>query len=289
MASNVKLINIVFDLICFILVFIVFLVIKITLYGSAEGLYPAKQGFLCGDTSIQKPLKENYLGHEVVDPLSFIIPIVVILIVEGCNNMTRSDEEQDEDEESYGPITLKPWIASMISLMFVFVCGGFLNGIITDLSKITVGRLRPTFGAVCKANVTQAACQQGYVTSEVCTGDPYDVKIAQLSFPSGHSSISMYGMLFLAFYIQSAVRTEAKLMKPLLQIVLVSLSLFVGLSRLADNSNFMSDIAAGFLLGAIIAWLFAFKVLKLFAIRIRKPKVYTLLPQQRQTSIKEAE
>lgn len=44
-------------------------------------------------------------------------------------------------------------------------------------------------------------------------------------------------------------------MKPLLEIVLVSLSLFVGLSRLVDNSHFMTDVVAGFILGAIFAWL----------------------------------
>lgn len=78
MASNVKLINFVFDSICFTLVFIAFMVIKISLYGTTEGLYPTKQGFLCGDTSIQKPLKEEYLRYEVVCSLSYIIPIVVV-------------------------------------------------------------------------------------------------------------------------------------------------------------------------------------------------------------------
>lgn len=282
MASNVKLINFVFDSICFMVVLIVFIVIKITLYGTTKGLYPTKQGFLCGDTSIQKPLKEDYLRHEVVCSLSYIIPIVVILIVEISNNMTRSDEDQEEEEEeeeSYGLIKLKPWIASMISLIFVFVFGGFLTEVVVDLSKTSVGKLRPSFLTVCLANTSQADCQQGYVTKDVCTGDPYDVKMARLSFPSGHSAISMYGMLFLAFYIHSAVKTETKLMKPLLQIVLVSLSLFVGLSRLADNSHFLTDVMAGFILGAIFTWLIACKVLKLFAIRVRKPKVYTLLPQ----------
>ena len=57
------------------------------------------------------------------------------------------------------------------------------------------------------------------------------------------------------FYIHSAVKTETKLMKPLLQIVLVSLSLFVGLSQLADNSHFLTDVVAGFILGAIFTWL----------------------------------
>ena len=78
MASNIKLINFVFDSICFVVVLTVFIVIKITLYGTTEGLYPTKQGFVCGDTSIQKPLKEDYLSYEVVCPLSYVIPVVVV-------------------------------------------------------------------------------------------------------------------------------------------------------------------------------------------------------------------
>lgn len=78
MASNIKLINFVFDSICFVAVLTVLIVIKITLYGTTEGLYPTKQGFLCGDTSIQKPIKEDYLRYEVVCTLSYIIPIVVV-------------------------------------------------------------------------------------------------------------------------------------------------------------------------------------------------------------------
>lgn len=66
----------------------------------------------------------------------------------------------------------------MISLIFVFIFGGFLTQIIADLSKLTVGRLRPSFTAVCQANVTQADCQ-GYVTRDICTGDPYKVKMAR--------------------------------------------------------------------------------------------------------------
>lgn len=68
----------------------------------------------------------------------------------------------------------------MISLIFVFVFGGFLTEIVVELSKVSVGELRPSFLAVCKANTSQADCQQGYVTKDVCTGDPFDVKIARL-------------------------------------------------------------------------------------------------------------
>ena len=51
------------------------------------------------------------------------------------------------------------------------------------------------------------------------------------------------------------MKTETKLIKPLLQIVVVSLALFLGLSRIAENAHFLSDVVAGFVLGAIIAWL----------------------------------
>lgn len=50
------------------------------------------------------------------------------------------------------------------------------------------------------------------------------------------------------------MRTETKLLKPLLQTVAVSLSLFVGWSRIADNRHFLSDVVAGFILGGIMAW-----------------------------------
>lgn len=284
MASKIKLTNILVDLLCFLVVLVLVIASEVFIYGTDEGLYPFKRNFLCGDTSIQWPKKESTVPFSINAALSFVVPIVVIFIVEVSNNMGKSENDQeDEEPESFGFFSLKPWVTNMFSLIFVFVFGGFLSQIVTDLSKLTVGRLRPSFMAACKANLTGPDCQ-GYVTRDVCTGDLFEIKLASMSFPSGHSSISMYGMLFLALYLQAAVRTETKLLKPLLQVVAVSLSLFVGWSRIADNKHFLTDVLAGFVLGAIFAWFVAFKILKLFAIRIRKPKVYTLLPQQQRTS-----
>ena len=47
------------------------------------------------------------------------------------------------------------------------------------------------------------------------------------------------------------MRTETKLLKPLLQVVAVLLSLFVGWSRIADNKHFLTDVLARFVFGAI--------------------------------------
>ena len=52
-------------------------------------------------------------------------------------------------------------------------------------------------------------------------------------------------------YLQAAVRTETKLLKPLLQVAAVLLSLFVGWSRIADNKHFLTDVLARFEFGAI--------------------------------------
>ena len=80
MARDSKLINIAFDLICFILVLIDFIVTKTLLYGTTEKLYPVRQGFFCEDTSIRLPFQESYLSYPIVDSLSFVIPILVVSI-----------------------------------------------------------------------------------------------------------------------------------------------------------------------------------------------------------------
>ena len=78
MASNTKRINITFDLICFMLVLVLFIMIKTLIYGTNEGLYPTKRGFLCGDRSIQWPFKESTIPPVTNNVLSYIIPIVVV-------------------------------------------------------------------------------------------------------------------------------------------------------------------------------------------------------------------
>ena len=68
------------------------------------------------------------------------------------------------------------------------------------------------------------------------------------------------------------MRTETKLLKPLLQVVAVSLSLFVGWSRIADNKHFLTDVLAGFVLGAVFAW---FVVSRALTFAVIKPSSTT--------------
>jgi len=57
----------------------------------------------------------------------------------------------------------------------MFGFGALITNLFTDMGKATVGRLRPYFITICKPNNTLLNCSQGYITEDICTGDPKDV------------------------------------------------------------------------------------------------------------------
>ena len=78
MSSKSKLVDLLFDSTCFFLIFILFIVVRILIFGTNEGLYPTKNAFLCEDTNINWPYQEESVGVAVITFLSYIIPIVVV-------------------------------------------------------------------------------------------------------------------------------------------------------------------------------------------------------------------
>lgn len=80
------------------------------------------------------------------------------------------------------------------------------------------------------------------------------IEESRLSFPSGHSSLSFYSMLFLILFIQQTWKcTRFGLMPRLIQFCLFSLAVFISLSRLIDNKHHPSDVIAGALLGTLVS------------------------------------
>lgn len=60
----------------------------------------------------------------------------------------------------------------------------------------------------------------------------------RLSFPSGHASFSAYTMLFVVFYLQSRMTwSGSKFLRPTIQIAVLLLAWFTGLSRVADHKH----------------------------------------------------
>ncbi|CAG5117277.1 unnamed protein product, partial [Candidula unifasciata] len=74
-----------------------------------------------------------------------------------------------------------------------------------------------------------------------------------LSFPSGHSSFSMYCMLYLILYLQARVTCQAvTLVRPLAQLIFFCLGFFTCLSRISDYKHHWSDVLSGSVLGMVV-------------------------------------
>ncbi|XP_053557257.1 phospholipid phosphatase 1 isoform X3 [Bombina bombina] len=146
------------------------------------------------------------------------------------------------------------YVSTIYKAIGTFIFGAAVSQSLTDIAKYTIGRLRPHFIDVCKPNWSQINCSLGYIENFVCEGDAVKTNEARVSFYSGHSSFSMYCMLFLALYLQSRMKGDwARLIRPTLQFAFVAVSVYVGLSRVSDYKHHWSDVLTGLIQGAIVA------------------------------------
>ncbi|XP_066233799.1 phospholipid phosphatase 1 isoform X3 [Saccopteryx leptura] len=146
------------------------------------------------------------------------------------------------------------YVATIYKAIGTFLFGAAASQSLTDIAKYSIGRLRPHFLDVCDPDWSKINCSEGYIENYICRGNAVKVKEGRLSFYSGHSSFSMYCMLFLALYLQARMKADwARLLRPTLQFGLVALSIYVGLSRVSDYKHHWSDVLTGLIQGALVA------------------------------------
>ena len=127
-----------------------------------------------------------------------------------------------------------------------------LSETVTQLIKYSVQRRRPNFYALCGWSLEQRKC----------TAD-FDKQVeAQLSFPSGHSSLTFGAMTFLALYFLGRVGLQRKNYSVTARILALSCCIIPGSwafavasSRVIDHWHHPSDVVAGALLGILSAML----------------------------------
>ncbi|XP_053446526.1 phospholipid phosphatase 1 isoform X1 [Nycticebus coucang] len=157
------------------------------------------------------------------------------------------------------------YIATIYKAIGTFLFGAAASQSLTDIAKYSIGRLRPHFLDVCDPDWSKINCSDGYIENYICRGNAEKVKEGRLSFYSGHSSFSMYCMLFLALYLQARMKGDwARLLRPTLQFGLVAASIYVGLSRVSDYKHHWSDVLTGLIQGALVAILVAVYVSDFF-------------------------
>ncbi len=104
-----------------------------------------------------------------------------------------------------------------------------LSGIIADLLKYSIGRARPKLFPA-----------SGDFAFHLFSGDS-----SWASFPSGHATTAF------------ALGLSLALLFTRLRWVFLSLALWIAMSRLFISAHYPSDVLAGGLLGALVAWLIA--------------------------------
>jgi phosphatidate phosphatase len=137
----------------------------------------------------------------------------------------------------------------------ILAFGAACSQLTTDIAKYTIGRLRPHFISVCQPVFTDgSSCSDSknfyrYMEEFSCTNDDSSkrkLKEMRLSFPSGHSSFSMYTMVFAALYLHCRMEWNgSKLAKHFLQFFFISLAWFTALSRISDYKHHWSGKKRG--------------------------------------------
>ncbi|XP_037744054.1 phospholipid phosphatase 3 [Chelonia mydas] len=243
---------VVLDIVCLLVASVPFLVCEVGL------VPPMRRGFYCNDSSIRYPLKR---AETVSDTVLISVGILITSLSISLGESYRIHSLR-LGSRSFVP---NPYVAVLYKEIGAFLFGCTVGQSLTNMAKITVGRLRPHFLAVCRPDLLILNCSRGYVEEYTCTAGPSEEKEARKSFYSGHASFAMYSMTYLVFYLQARLTWRgARLLRPLVQFVLLLLALYTGLTRISDYWHHPSDVAVGFLQGALIAYWVAFHISGMF-------------------------
>jgi len=195
---------------------------------------PFQRGFYCDDETILHPYTEAQKCPAVAAGIIWVVALVAIVapveLFRSCQ-ITRP------------PCPLPvPWIVlDVYRVLGHFVQGGLATVLITEVAKVSIGRLRPHFLSLCKPNLDlcqlssddnddnnqsnkfvgttkdnlEAVCTSFDLsragkfnlteTSDPLSYEDLQTKMneARLSFMSGHTSTSFYAALFLILYLQA--------------------------------------------------------------------------------------
>uniref|UniRef100_A0A1I8GEY0 AcidPPc domain-containing protein n=2 Tax=Macrostomum lignano TaxID=282301 RepID=A0A1I8GEY0_9PLAT len=153
------------------------------------------------------------------------------------------------------------FVSALLRALYAGVFGLLCTELVTVAGKLGFGRQRPHFLAVCQL-LNASACRPGLLLSplEACraaTVAPKALDEASMSFPSGHSSFSMFVAVFLALYLQARLgfRHPMHPVKNVCQLALLALAGFVCGSRVSDYHHHWSDVLAGASIGALFGFL----------------------------------
>lgn len=204
---------------------------------------PFHRGFFCDDESLMHPYHESTVGLSLAI-VGFGLPILLIILMEFASSKFN---EGDCASVKLFNRDIPFWALGVYKNVVVFLFGAYVNILITDIGKRVVGRLRPHFLEVCQpimpggTNCSDSRNLHRYIEEFTCGNNlssATQLKEIRLSFPSGHSSLSMYTMIFAVFYLHFRMKWQgSRLLKHFIQSALFAMAWFTALSRISDYKH----------------------------------------------------
>uniref|UniRef100_A0A182NLS8 Phosphatidic acid phosphatase type 2/haloperoxidase domain-containing protein n=1 Tax=Anopheles dirus TaxID=7168 RepID=A0A182NLS8_9DIPT len=231
------------------------------------------------------PATQNWMLYII----GILLPVIVIIITELFRALTKKSSETPPLK--VWKTNIPYWVVQAYKSIGMFGFGAAVSQLLTDVGKYTIGRLRPHFIDVCRPKMPDnttcgdAVNQGRYITDFTCTSAKSTsrmLKEMRLSFPSGHSSFSMYTLIFCAIFLQARMNWRgSKLLKHFFQFLLILLAWYTCLSRISDYKHHWSDVLAGGVLGATVAIVVSNCCTDLFSAARKHTMAAATLPQTR--------
>lgn len=220
---------------------------------------PHRRGFFCDDVTIRYPYQDDTVKDWLLIVFSVVITPLLFAVIESVTSWQAA--------RHFSLPRIRLAASSSITLFGYFWFGLMTTLIVTEVGKLSIGRLRPHFIDVCRPEFgANSTCSFDvgltYIEDYSCSkeGNPRLLYDARKSFPSGHSSLAAYAAVYLGYYFHRRLSSQSTLLlKLVLQMVLCCLALFTALSRVTDNKHHWSDVTVGALIGVLVgAWMILF-------------------------------
>ncbi|KAJ8306523.1 hypothetical protein KUTeg_017068 [Tegillarca granosa] len=175
---------------------------------------PFHRGFYCDDESLMHPHKPDTVPTWVASTVAIVLPLIFIVLIEGHQlSIFR------RNCSCYSISQSRPYLITLYRSIGSFFFGAAVTQLTTDVAKYSIGRLRPHF-------------------------------LTLLSFPSGHTSITVYSMVFIIIFLQIKIKwRKSWLLRPFIQAILFYMTYLTSLSRITDYMHHWSDVLGGAIIG----------------------------------------
>ncbi|XP_018322762.1 putative phosphatidate phosphatase isoform X2 [Agrilus planipennis] len=161
--------------------------------------------------------------------------------------MTKSSVKKNEKDSVRRAIYVFHWYVN-------FLVGALLNLVVVEVLKTLIAEHRPHFLHTCIPDQHEI-CEDGdYIKDYSCKNKNYDDHFHNdsiKSFPSGHTSFSVYVGIFCLIYLRRrlAIKPLNGVIELFLKLLCITWALFCSLSRITDRRHHWWDVLTGCMIG----------------------------------------